>query len=73
MARLQVVALLAAIALCGLRGSASQMGMPPKEKVLHNKADVQHASCSVCEEVSKVVHRTVSDMRKEVPAGKKVG
>ena len=67
------VGLVVALVLCALTSTASQMeGMPKKEKILHNKADLKLIACSACEEVSKVVHRTVTDMRKELPEGKKV-
>jgi len=52
---------------------AAQMGgMPKKEKILHNKADLKYIGCAVCEEVAKTVHRTVSDMRKALPEGRKL-
>eukprot|EP00191_Tetraselmis_sp_GSL018_P015891 CAMPEP_0177595942 /NCGR_PEP_ID=MMETSP0419_2-20121207/10687_1 /TAXON_ID=582737 /ORGANISM="Tetraselmis sp., Strain GSL018" /LENGTH=322 /DNA_ID=CAMNT_0019087559 /DNA_START=147 /DNA_END=1112 /DNA_ORIENTATION=+ len=46
--------------------------MPKKEKILHNKGDLKFIQCAVCEEVAKVVHRTISDMRKELAPGKKL-
>jgi len=62
-----------ALVLCTLTSTASQTeGMPKKEKILHNKADLKLIACSACEEVSKVVHRTVTDMRKELAEGKKL-
>lgn len=65
----QACRLLLLAALCALAGAQ----MPgKKEKVLPVMSDIKHIDCAVCGEVVRVVHRTVSAMRKELPAGKKV-